>query len=388
MIRIPGRIPILIHPLFWLFSGLIGWLYTGSFAGILLWIPIIFISVLVHEFGHALTAVAFGQRPQIQLVALGGLTSYQGDRLKFWKQFLIVFNGPFFGILLCLLATLLLRTGLANNPSMYQFLAIMQVVNLFWSIVNLLPVLPLDGGQLMRIVLEAIFGLKGFKAALLIGVLVAVGISSFFFIQGWWLIGALFFLFAFQSFDLWRKSRFLSDPDRNDQNKQELLKGEMALQTGNVEEAKRQFGQIREKLHEGVIFVAATQYLAMLLLKEGDKNQAYDLLISIEKQLSGEPLCVLHKLAFEKQNYDLVAKHSSSCYQMVPSQDIALRNARAFAALEQPKPAGGWLQTAWKFGNLDLDHIINEDVFGKVKKDPIFVEFVELISKGGHPPQP
>jgi hypothetical protein len=59
MIVIPGRIPVSIHPLFWLFSGMIGWLYTQNLIGVLVWVGIILISVLVHEFGHALTAIAF-----------------------------------------------------------------------------------------------------------------------------------------------------------------------------------------------------------------------------------------------------------------------------------------------------------------------------------------
>ena len=353
--------------------------------GIFLWVPIIFISVTVHEFGHALTAYAFGQKPQVQLVAMGGLTSYQGKNLKFWKQFLIVLNGPLFGIMLFLLATVLLKTGLASVPAAAKFLTIMQVVNLFWSIVNLVPVLPLDGGQLMRIVLEALFGLKGFKASLLLGVIIAVSISVLFFIYGQFIPGALFFLFAFQSFDLWRKTRCLSDPDRSDENKQDLMKAEMALQTGNHEEAKVLFESIREKLREGVIYVSATQYLALLILKKGEKDKAYDLLLSIEEQLNPDPLCVLHQLAFERKNYELVAKHSSSCYQFAPTQEIALRNAKAFAGLQQPKPSGGWLQTAWKFGNINIDEVLQDTVFDSIRSNSAFTEYVKDISKGKNP---
>ncbi|EKE08125.1 MAG: metallopeptidase, M50 family, partial [uncultured bacterium] len=83
----------------------------------------------------------------------------------------------------------------------YKIFKATQVANLFWSIINLLPVLPLDGGQLLRIVLEACFGVKGFKAALLVGALLAIAISLYFFLVGAYLVGAFFFLFAYQSFD-------------------------------------------------------------------------------------------------------------------------------------------------------------------------------------------
>ena len=78
MMIIRGSIPIAIHPYFWIFSALVGWLYGQNFWGMLIWIGIIFVSVLVHEFGHALMAVAFKQKAKIQLAAFGGLTSYDG----------------------------------------------------------------------------------------------------------------------------------------------------------------------------------------------------------------------------------------------------------------------------------------------------------------------
>jgi stage IV sporulation protein FB len=58
MLRIPGKIPIAISPAFWIFAALIGYLNSQSFIGTIIWIGIIFVSVLVHEFGHALTAAA------------------------------------------------------------------------------------------------------------------------------------------------------------------------------------------------------------------------------------------------------------------------------------------------------------------------------------------
>src|SRR3989344_6678184 len=76
MIVIPGRIPVAIHPFFWLIAGLIGWMNSHTLFGMLAWIGIILVSVLVHEFGHALTAVFFKQKTKIQLVALGGLPSF------------------------------------------------------------------------------------------------------------------------------------------------------------------------------------------------------------------------------------------------------------------------------------------------------------------------
>jgi hypothetical protein len=97
MIRIPGRIPVSIYPTFWIVAALIGYVNSMSWMGTLIWMGIIFVSVLFHEFGHALTAVMFGKNPRIELVAFGGLTYHEGENLPFWKQFFIVLDGPLFG---------------------------------------------------------------------------------------------------------------------------------------------------------------------------------------------------------------------------------------------------------------------------------------------------
>ncbi len=377
MIIIRGRIPILIHPFFWLLAGFIGWIYAKTLVGALIWVGIIFFSVLFHEFGHAITAVLFKQRAQIQLVALGGVTSFEGPKLKFWQQFLITFNGPFFGFLLFIFASLLLRLDLSTWPKWKGILQATQLANLFWTIINLLPVLPLDGGQLLRIVLEGIFGLKGFKAALLIGSTIALLLSFYFFIMGSLLVGAIFFLFAFQSFDSFRKSRYATLSDREDDNRKMLMQGEIALKQKRTEDAKKIFSELKRIGDGGIIGSQASQYLAFIEVGEGKNKEAYDLLVPIKSHLTEEALCLLHKLAAAEKDYPLVAELSSECYQISPTRDVALRNARAFASLKEPKPAGGWLQTASKHGGIDLQTLLQEEEFATLKTNPEFLTFLE-----------
>lgn len=379
MIVIRGPIPILIHPLFWVIAALIGWFNSQSLMGTLVWICIIFISVLVHEFGHALTALFFRQKAQVQLVAMGGLTSYDGPKLQFWKQFIIVLNGPIAGMLLFVLSLLILRTGIQG---FWQgVFTIAMVANLFWSVVNMLPVLPLDGGQLLRIALESFFGVKGFKASLLIGAIIAALFSFYFFIIGAFLIGAIFFLFAFQSFDTWRKSRLANPGDRDEDLRKELLRGEEMLQRGEKEDARRMFEDVLKKAPGGVLAATAAQFLAFLYAEQGRKDEAYQLLKPLHKQLANDTVCLLHALAAEKGDHELVAQLSAECYQFAPNRDTAMRNARAFAKLEQPQPAGGWIQTAWQHGPFDLEALLQEESFSGVKNDPVFREFIDPLKR-------
>ncbi|HSX25473.1 MAG TPA: site-2 protease family protein [Chlamydiales bacterium] len=376
MIVFPGRIPIAIHPFFWLFAALIGWLNSGTLLGMFIWVGIIFFSVLFHEFGHAITAVCFKQKANIQLIALGGVTTFDGPKLKFWQQFIITFNGPLFGFILFLLATLVLQLNWTQWPTLFGILKATQIANLFWTVVNLLPVLPLDGGQLLRIFLEANFGIRGFKAALIIGTVIAVLISFYFFIIQAFLAGAFFFLFAFQSFDSWRKSRHANRSDRDDGNRQLMIQAESALQEGNLDEAKRLLEEVHEKAAGGMLGHAASQYLAFIAMREGRRKDAYDLLLPVKEDLTDDSLALLHQLAAEQKNYSLVAELSAPCYQTAPSQQMALHNARAFAALKQPRPAGGWLQTAWQEGSFDLNALLNEEEFQAIKDHPDFRQFI------------
>ena len=216
ILQFRGRIPITIFPTFWLFAALIGYLNSMSFVGTLIWVGIILVSVLFHEYGHALTAMVFGQNPRIELVALGGLTYHNGQKLPFWKQFFIVLDGPIFGFILVIIATILLQIPAFAQGMTGSIISLTRVVNLFWTIINLLPVMPLDGGQLLRVVLERIFGLKGFKYAIVTSMVIATGISLFFFLTQSFIVGALFFLLAFQSYDTFRRTRHLSETDRDD----------------------------------------------------------------------------------------------------------------------------------------------------------------------------
>ncbi len=379
MIRIPGPIPISIHPLFWLVAAIIGLMNGRSVFGMLIWIGIIFVSVLVHEFGHALTAVCFRQKAQIRLVALGGLTTYEGPKLKFWKQFIIVFNGPLAGIGLAVLAAALLQ--MSWGPLGKGILTLFMVANLFWSVVNLLPVLPLDGGQLLRIALEGFFGIKGFRASLLIGAIIAALVSLAFFVIQQFLIGAFLFLFAFQSFDSWRKSRLATSSDREEALTKEILQGEELLQKGDKAGAVRLFEDVLQKAPGGVLAASASQTLAFLYVESGKKEEAYQLLLGVKKHLEGEPLVLLHALAAEKGNDALVAELSAECYQFAPNQGVAMRNARAFARLQQPEPAGGWIQSAWQHGSFDLDRFLQDEAFANVRENPLFRAFVDSLKQ-------
>ncbi len=380
MIRFKLGIPVTIHPTFWIFSAVIGLLFGRSLVGMLIWVGIIFVSVLFHEYGHALTAKAFKRDPRIELVAFGGLTYHDGGPLKTWKQLLIIFNGPLFGFILCAISYLLFKT-LPLNPegAAYRLLLIMAVINLFWTVVNLLPVMPLDGGQLMRVSLEALLGVKGFRYALLASMIFALLFAVTFFVLRHFLAGAFFFLLAFNSFDSYRRMRVYSESDR-DKNVQDMMSDvEEAFKSGNKEKARANLDLIRKQAKEGMIYNTATQYLAVLYYEEKRYQEIFDMLDPMKDELDPEAVVILQHAAFEEGDYQTCADLAAAAFKSSQSPEVAMRSAYAFGIVGEAEPTVGWLQAAKKGGITNLAEIIEEKAFDKVRSNSRFQQFAQSL---------
>jgi Zn-dependent protease len=172
-------------------------------AVVIIWFFIISVSVLVHELGHALAARRFGLEPEIHLVGLGGRTlPHAKEELPWHREVLMTLAGPSAGLALGFVAglTLLaLRALGAPLSSMVAYtLEAAFAANVFWSLVNLVPVAPLDGGHIARAVLMRLFGRRGFLYAQLITLLFAgVGLGVSLFLRAP-LLGLLFGLWGFR----------------------------------------------------------------------------------------------------------------------------------------------------------------------------------------------
>jgi stage IV sporulation protein FB len=118
----------------------------------LLWVPVIFISVLFHELSHAAMIGAFGYGPsQILLQGIGGVTINQ-RRARPWQDLFISAAGPFSSFVLALLVRLV-YVGIPraqHDPFFAALLPVLVYANIVWGFFNLLPVAPLDGYGIFR----------------------------------------------------------------------------------------------------------------------------------------------------------------------------------------------------------------------------------------------
>lgn len=149
------RIPVRVHPFFWLLTAMFGFQGGGNAQSVILWVGCVFVSILVHEMGHALTAQAFGGWPHVVLYGMGGLAINTGERTH-PQRLLVLLMGPGAGFLLYGLIRLAAPAVLFRFPQ-YQLLLIsshLMYINLWWGILNLMPVWPLDGGQICGTLME------------------------------------------------------------------------------------------------------------------------------------------------------------------------------------------------------------------------------------------
>lgn len=197
-----GRMPVRVHPLFWLVSVLLG-IDLKEPKLVLLWVGVVFVSILIHELGHAMTARAFGWSPHIVLYGMGGLAIYQPTYRSRAKQMLVTAAGPMAGFLFAAVivmalvandrATTFFGLGVGkgefiSNPYLRFVVHQALWLNVIWGLVNCLPIMPLDGGQFTREILTGVNPRNGllwsFQLSMLVAALVAVAgmlfLGSFF----------------------------------------------------------------------------------------------------------------------------------------------------------------------------------------------------------------
>jgi Zn-dependent protease len=167
------------------------------------WMLLVFVSVLVHELGHAVVSRAYGYAPSIRLLWLGGHTESQpGAPIPWHRDVLLTLAGPAFGTALGVLAVLIFKLAPPGNEIAAYFLGRLAWANFIWAVLNLMPVTPLDGGRVVRAVVVRLLGPKGEVVAHLLGGLAALTLGALTYRYGMHFLTLLFLYFAFQNFAL------------------------------------------------------------------------------------------------------------------------------------------------------------------------------------------
>ncbi len=169
--------PVTVHWMFWVVVAILGSDLAQGERGIFLlviWVVAAFISILIHELGHTLLQRKFGARAEIILYAMGGLAVPDRGFTRV-QHILVSLAGPLLQIAVGLGARQLLEHSTGDAWYVTAFLWSFQWVSVFWGLLNLLPIHPLDGGQ----VLKGILGWRREKLAYLVGMACAIGLAIY-----------------------------------------------------------------------------------------------------------------------------------------------------------------------------------------------------------------
>jgi Zn-dependent protease len=187
--------PVAIHWMFWVLAALIsGALHaTGRDAWVLVLakILVVLVSILVHELGHASMQRRFGGRPSILLHGFGGQSHAPGQFTRN-ENLILVAMGPVFSLLLAVSGWLLWSFSLLPGT----LAGFVILINVFWTTLNLLPIYPLDGAQLLEHAMRGRNPVLRYRIAMVTAALVAV----YFLSWGWLFAGIVFGYMAYENY--------------------------------------------------------------------------------------------------------------------------------------------------------------------------------------------
>jgi stage IV sporulation protein FB len=198
-------IPVRVQPWFWLTTIFMG--ANRDTGAALIWVGVCFVSILLHEVGHVIAFRTFGEDAEVVLYSWGGLAVPQrGSRMGTFASTVVSLAGPAAGFCFAGLVAVAATIAGAKFHLVFHTLVIPSLtasyhsadpfqsdylrayywnvvlndllfVNIYWGLVNLLPVYPLDGGQASRALFVHHNPARGKRRSLQLSVITAVAVA-------------------------------------------------------------------------------------------------------------------------------------------------------------------------------------------------------------------
>jgi Zn-dependent protease len=392
--------PVDIRPGFILLLALFAIIYSGQGAGELgVWLACsVAVFTLLHELGHAFAARATGAQASIALDFLAGYASFVPTRpLKRWERAGISVAGP--AVQIVLGTALLLAMGV--NPLDYESAGKSAATLAIWwagpliGAVNLLPILPLDGGHIVMSGLDVLIPGRSRTVMLYVSIVLTIGAAVFFSVSAW-RVPPIFFIFPLISQIQMLQHRHTQQAlDKHGSWQEWATSAEReAWQTGKP-------GTFPPGMSVSPWFRAA------LLGRAGRRDEARDLLLNdlaimqppnwvppddaSERELealvallprplpTGNPYSeyVLASVLVRLGEFEQAGQYAAASYARTPSTMSAVIVAQCAAALHDDELAVKWLRAGYDIGtNLPglADAIDRRAEFAQLRNQPAVIQ--------------
>lgn len=352
-----GKVTVRAEPFFWLMTALFGMsLGRGSPREIALWSAVIGSSVLVHEFGHAAVCLAFGTGADIVLQGFGGATRPR-DLSAFgtWRTAALDLAGCAAGFALAAAAFGVLYAGSVSKgsipPLVREIASALVQVNIWFSLFNLLPVMPMDGGRLVSGLLSARWGVNGRRAGHGLGLALGAAAALWFYwigaTYGAFLCGAM----AVGEGRSLKRSLSMTEADSDEAVTSELPRAALLWEKGRREEAVAVLAALRERTGSGLTYASATLQLAFYLYLLDRAAESYALFkIAPESDMSSAAKRAYADAALRSKDYETALRLGRTNFHDAPGPQTAAAAAVAAAGLGDARETAAWLKTAVRLG--------------------------------------
>jgi len=376
-----GKLTVSAEPFFWLMMALLGAsLGRGDLRESVMWGAVIGLSVLMHELGHAAVCLASGTGADIVLHGFGGATRPR-DASKFgtWRMAALDLGGCVTGFAVAAAALGFLYAGGAYKPLIpplaFRIAKMLVAVNVGFSLFNLLPVSPMDGGKLISGLLSARWGVGGRRAAHALGLALGAGVAIWFFRDG--SIYGAFICAAMAAGEgrALKRSLSMTAADSDETLTGELPRAAELWEKKRREEAIAVLVALREKAGAGLTYEAATLQLALYtyLLNRAEESYAMFKALS-ESDLPADAKHAYADVAYRKGDFETALRLGRTNFHDEPGPQTAASAALAAAGLADARETVQWLKTAVRLG-LDRSELSAKE-FDAVRASDEFREFI------------
>ncbi|MBI2386239.1 MAG: hypothetical protein HYV14_09530 [Elusimicrobia bacterium] len=352
-----GKVSVRTEPFFWLMAGLFGLSFgRGRTEDVVLWGGVIAFSVLLHELGHAAACLAFGSGADITLHGFGGSTRPRDpSRFGTWRTAALDLAGCAAGFGVAAAAFGVLFAGAVYKgmipPTALSVARALVMVNVWFSLFNLLPVSPMDGGKLVSGLLSARWGVNGRRAAHGLGLALGAA-AAFWFYRGGALYGALLCgAMAAGEGRALKRSLSMTAADSDATLTAELPRGMELWENGRQEEAIAALTALREKAKAGLTYEAATLQLAFYLYLKERVPEAYAMFKAAgESDMTPGAKRAYADAARRSGDFAAALRLGRTNFHDEPGPDTALEAALAAAGLGDARETASWLKTGVRLG--------------------------------------